>query len=158
MPCEVVPAGDAFPPGIDPVAIGEFAHRCAAVLRRADADWCVVLGDDAFITALNLDYRGIDTPTDVLSFPQVEFPDGPNTGEIAVLGDVAISVDAARRQADELGHALGRELEVLVVHGLCHLLGWDHEDPRDAPAMSAVEARVLASVGGGVGLVQRSGR
>ena len=156
MGCEVVSASELLSTDFEPTVLRLFADRCASLLARSDADWCVVLADDAFLTDLNTEFRGIEAPTDVLSFPQAEFPDGPNVGDLSVLGDVVISVDTARRQATEQGHSLGTELEVLLVHGLCHLLGWDHVDPSDATAMVAVEQRVLKAVGGGMGLVQRS--
>jgi len=157
MGCDVLPAGDAFPPGVDPAALAAFADRCAAALERADPSWCVVLGNDAFIADLNATYRSIPRPTDVLSFPQVAFSDGPNEGPADELGDVIVSVETAARQAEEHGHPLAVEIEILVVHGLCHLLGWDHEDPADALEMRTVEAQVLAAAGSrGVGLVRRA--
>lgn len=156
-----VSAGDAgFPAGIDEGWVRAVCDAVLARLGRAGSELGVVLGDDAFVRALNAEWRGIDSTTDVLSFPQNEFPDGPNTLRPgpAVLGDVAISVDVAARQAAEQGHGLRSELAVLLVHGICHLLGWDHEDPDDAPAMRAVEARLLADVGEAApGLIERAG-
>ena len=88
-----------------------------------DADVGIVLGDDALLAGLNREYRGIDRPTDVLSFP-----DGTRLpGRRTALGEIVISLDTARRQARELGHGEIRELEELVIHGVLHLLGYDHE-------------------------------
>ncbi|MBA2321195.1 MAG: rRNA maturation RNase YbeY [Deltaproteobacteria bacterium] len=158
MACEVMPAGDAVPSGVDLVALAGFADRCAAVLGREGSDWSIVLGDDPFLFHLNTEYRSMASATDVLSFPQTEFADGPNQGEAPELGDVVVSVETAARQAAEHGHGLQAELEILVVHGLCHLLGWDHETPDDAQAMRASEARVLHAAGGpAIGLVRRAG-
>lgn len=156
MPCDVVVAGEGEL-GVDLEALRAFADDAARALDRVAADWCVVLGDDAFLCDLNATYRNVPTPTDVLSFPQVEFPAGPNRGAADVLGDVVISVETAARQAEAHGHGLQAEIEVLVVHGLCHLLGWDHEDPTDAIAMRAVEGDVLERSGRRAsGLVRRS--
>jgi probable rRNA maturation factor len=96
----------------------------------------VVLADDALLRELNRTYRGLDRPTDVLSFPDGEA--GPD-GRI-VLGEIVISLDAARRQAKELGHGEARELEELVLHGTLHLLGHDHEN--DGGEMDALELRL----------------
>lgn len=87
----------------------------------------------------------MDKPTDVLSFPLME-PDDRGKffmpGGRAVLGDVIISVDTARRQADERGHSLQREVQILLVHGILHLLGHDHENGgAEAVRMAAEEAR-----------------
>ncbi len=89
----------------------------------------ILLTNDAGITDLNREYRGIDTPTDVLSFSQVEGEDvSAAPGEPVLLGDVVISVETAQRQAMERGCALEDEMEVLLAHGLLHLLGYDHAD------------------------------
>ena len=86
-----------------------------------DVELSLVLCDDAFIHPLNRDYRGRDSATDVLAFSQREGEAGDR--EDPVLGDVVISVETARRQAWERGHSLERELEILMVHGILHLLG-----------------------------------
>jgi len=92
--------------------------------------------------SLNRRYRGKDRTTDVLSFALREgmFPNI----QPAILGDIVISVPAASRQAEEAGHALNREIERLLVHGLLHLLGYDHErGPREAREMQRMELRLL---------------
>lgn len=129
------------------------ALRAAAEALRIeaapDADLSVQLVDDPGIRALNAAWRHRDAPTDVLSFPQ-DGPDGP------LLGDVVISVDTAARQAREQGHDLHRELLVLLVHGVAHLLGHDHQDRSQARAMERVESRLLARVdAAAAGLVAR---
>ncbi len=110
----------------------------------------VLIADDARLHALNRDYRGIDAPTDVLSFgddgatgPFVSQPEGPR-----YLGDIAISLDRVLAQASEYGHSPARELAYLAVHGALHLLGYDHErGPDAAAAMRAREEAVLFSLG-----------
>ena len=112
----------------------------------------LVLCDDAFIQPLNRDFRGKDAPTDVLSFAQREGeaadPDDP------VLGDVIISVQTAARQAAERGYGLDKELRVLLVHGLLHLLGHDHLEAEEAALMQAEERRLLALLGEDVDVVR----
>jgi probable rRNA maturation factor len=130
------------------------AEQALVALGRAEDELSVLLCDDATIQPLNRDWRGKDKPTDVLSFPQVEgeIGDGPE-----LLGDVVISLDTAARQAAERGHSVEAEVDVLLVHGLLHLLGYDHHDPEEEADMRAEEARVLAALGRDpVGLVERA--
>jgi probable rRNA maturation factor len=101
--------------------------------------------DDAAIARLNADYRGTPRPTDVLSFSQIEGA-GPEGGHL--LGDVVISVETARRQARERGRPLDEEVAALLVHGVLHLLGYDHErSAAGARAMFAREREVAAAAG-----------
>jgi len=104
--------------------------------------------DDGAIQALNRDYRGIDAPTDVLSFSQLEGETlaPPPTGALEA-GDVVISLDTARRQAAELGHALEYELALLAAHGGLHLLGYDHQADEDAALINALTRQVLSQLG-----------
>ena len=92
------------------------------------------------IQALNRDHRGKDTATDVLSFP---VNDALAIGPGRPLGDIAICMDIARQQAEEYGHSLERELAFLVVHGMLHLLGYDHETPEDEAKMCAAQDEIL---------------
>ena len=107
-----------------------------ALLRRldlAEAELSVLLTDDDGIQALNRQWRGVDTPTDVLSFAFGEV-EGPGED---VLGDIVISLPTAARQAAEHGHGVEDELWVLLVHGLLHLLGYDHQDDEEEREMVA---------------------
>ena len=110
----------------------------------------LVLTDDAGIAALNREFRGIDAPTDVLSFPQLEAA-GPVTAVPAdaplLLGDIVVSLQRAAAQAHEYGHARARELGFLLVHGLLHLLGHDHGTPAEAAAMEARQEAILHALG-----------
>lgn len=120
----------------------------AWVLGRFDLhepELSVLLTDDPGINALNRDYRGKDRPTDVLSFAQNEGHEVP--GEVVVLGDVVISLDTAARQAEELGHDLHHEVRRLLVHGICHLLGYDHEVDEEAEEMEALERELMEGLG-----------
>jgi probable rRNA maturation factor len=104
--------------------------------RELQAEVHVVVTGDEELQRLNRAYRKVDRPTDVLSFPDGDpLPDGE-----LLLGEIVISLDAARRQAAELGHSELRELEELVLHGTLHLLGHDHE--RDNGEMEDLELRL----------------
>ena len=103
----------------------------------------VVSGDDA-IQELNRRYLEIDAPTDVLSFPAGEV--NPESGAF-YLGDIAISYQRAQAQAALAGHAIEAELQLLVVHGVLHLLGYDHAEAGEKAAMWEVQDQVLAALG-----------
>ena len=126
----------------------QFSQAVAeAVLKHLelfDAELSLLLCDDATIHPLNRDYRGKDKPTDVLSFAQRE-------GEFAfvddnLLGDVIISMDTTIRQATERNHSIETELRVLLVHGILHLLGYDHIEDDEAEIMEAKEREILAVI------------
>ncbi|MDK2877924.1 MAG: putative rRNA maturation factor [Thermoanaerobacteraceae bacterium] len=113
-----------------------------------DAEVSVVLVDDAYIRELNRQYRAKDTHTDVLSFamresvPEEEAIEG-DPGAEQLLGDIVISVERAREQAEEYGHSFERELGYLAVHGVLHLLGYDHEKEEDRKIMRQKEEEIL---------------
>lgn len=116
--------------------------------RSPDADLSIVLTDNARLQRLNRDYLGIDAPTDVLSFPASE--SDPVTGS-PYLGDILISIPRARAQAKTAGHALESEAQLLVVHGVLHLLGHDHAKPKEKAKMWKAQAEILAGLGlGGI--------
>lgn len=112
----------------------------------AESEVSLVLVDDQRIHALNLEYRGIDRPTDVLSFAlQEEMEEEPDLAfKDQLLGDIVISVPRARAQAEEYGHAFERELVYLAVHGTLHLLGYNHEEEADKQEMRKKEEEVMA--------------
>lgn len=116
-----------------------------------EAEVSLTLVDDAAIRELNRTYRGVDAPTDVLSFALEETaPEEPgytDPGEDRLLGDIIISVPTAVRQAGEYGHSLARELAFLAVHGFLHLLGYDHATAAGAADMEARQEAILAGVG-----------
>ena len=122
------------------------ARRLLRALGLERAELSVLLVSDREMRRLNHRWRGRDRPTDVLAFAQGE---GPAAAPDGLLGDVVISVDTARCQAAERGETLGREGERLLIHGLLHLLGYDHErSAADARRMQRREralARLLAS-------------
>jgi len=128
-----------------------------AVLRKAadvyglteNNEVSLVFCDDAYIQNLNRDYRGKDQPTDVLSFAlnegeEPEIVDGPVQ---VLLGDIIISLETAARQAEEYNHSLEREVAYLTVHGMLHLLGYDHMTEEDKAEMRLEEEHVLSLLG-----------
>jgi len=118
-------------------ALARAARRLLDHLGLEGLHLSLLLCDDTMIRRLNRDYREKDAATDVLSFP-MDGAEGP------LLGDLAISTDTAARQAEEQGHRLVSELHVLLVHGLLHLLGYDHHGPEQTRQMRAAEAELLA--------------
>ena len=105
----------------------------------------MLLTDDEGIRALNRAYRGQDRPTDVLSFSQWE--GDPMPGADDLLGDIVVSIERATDQAERYGHTVAREVGFLAVHGLLHLLGYDHEEPDQEAAMMATAEGILSRVG-----------
>ena len=122
--------------------LGPWLARIAP--RSARGAVTIAILPNARVRALNRRFRGQDRGTDVLSFP----------GAGDVLGDIAISREIARKQARFLGHSFGTELRVLALHGLLHLLGYDHEG--DGGRMARVEARLRRKAGLPPGLIARS--
>ena len=104
----------------------------------AGAELSLMLTDDAEVRQLNARWRGKDKPTNVLSFPG---------GDPVLLGDVVLALETVKREAAEQGKRFGDHLSHLVVHGVLHLIGYDHVKTRDAAAMEALERRVLAGLG-----------
>ncbi len=104
----------------------------------------VVIDSDEKLRQLNRDFLGIDAPTDVLSFPSDEFdPDE----QAQYIGDIIISYPRALSQAQAAGHPVFNEIQLLVVHGVLHLLGHDHAEPEEKSRMWQAQAEVLSSLG-----------
>jgi len=141
--------------------VAGLAEAALSHLGQSKCELSILLTDDPQIRVLNRDYRDKDVPTDVLSFGQLEGE--PFVMAIPVLGDLVISVETAARQAEALGHPLAAELRVLLVHGLLHLLGHDHQGPVERAEMAAAEDALLAALPAGpqwptsTGLIGRQG-
>lgn len=114
----------------------------------ADAEVAVMLTDDAGIRTLNSNWRGIDKPTNVLSFPALQ-PEGGGGPDDAprMLGDIAIAYETTRREADDEQKPFDHHLSHLAVHGFLHLIGYDHENDDDAEDMESLEREILSSLG-----------
>jgi probable rRNA maturation factor len=117
-----------------------------AALGEDAAELSIALVDDATGAALNQRFRGSKGPTDVLAFPLAEGPHARHRG--ALLGDVVIALGVARRQAAERGHELEVECRHLLVHGVLHLLGYDHARPDEARVMRAKERALWRRLSG----------
>lgn len=126
-----------------------------------EAEVNLLLTSDEEIHRINLEYREIDRPTDVLSFPQVEYEAPadftwadeheiecfhPDTGEL-MLGDIIISLDKVKEQAEKYGHGMKREYAFLIAHSMLHLLGYDHMTEEDAKEMEARQSEILEHLG-----------
>ena len=122
----------ATPDKADPSTRGlsGWLSRIAPASARGDVSVAIV--SDRRMQALNRQFRGKNSATDVLSFP----------AEKPFLGDIVIAIGVAKRQAREHAHSVATEVRVLALHGLLHLLGYDHESPRDRGKMARVEARL----------------
>ncbi|MEN6416751.1 MAG: rRNA maturation RNase YbeY [Armatimonadota bacterium] len=112
--------------------------------RDENTEVSILLTDDMQIAELNRKYREVDGPTDVLSFSLLEGEDEPAGEEDDwLLGDVVISVETAKRQAETQGNSLDEEIDMLLAHGILHLLGYDHAEPEDEKIMFARQAEIL---------------
>jgi len=109
-----------------------------------DVELSVILTDDARLHELNLNYLGVDAPTDVLSFPASETD--PETGA-RYIGDILISIPRAQAQAEAAGHSLEAEVQLLVVHGVLHLMGHDHAEAEEKARMWKAQAEILEGLG-----------
>jgi probable rRNA maturation factor len=136
-------------PGADAVI-----HRAVAAAAEmvdagiGEAELAVMLTDDAGIRTLNSNWRGIDKPTNVLSFPALP-PTGPAGPDDAprMLGDIAIAYETTRKEADDEQKPFDHHLSHLAVHGFLHLIGYDHESNGDAETMETLEQEILAQLG-----------
>ena len=127
-------------------AIAAAAESVAADV--GDAELAVMLTDDSGIRTLNNNWRGIDKPTNVLSFPALQPERAPKPGDAPrMLGDIAIAYETMRREADEEQKPFEHHLSHLAVHGFLHLIGYDHENDADAEAMESLETEILAQLG-----------
>ncbi|HEY5467584.1 MAG TPA: rRNA maturation RNase YbeY [Coriobacteriia bacterium] len=132
----------------EPLALDAFESLAVFVLRMEDApdavELSVALVDPDEIAKLNLSYRGVEGPTDVLSFG-CDDPEPVDSDEPIAIGDVVIAPEVAQSQAIDLGTTVESELDLLLVHGVLHLLGYDHDSDEDAAVMQARERAVLAA-------------
>ena len=110
-----------------------------------DYEVSVLLTNDSRITELNLEYRGIDAPTDVLAFAMREDEDS-NLMNPNILGDIVISLETAERQAENETHSLEEEVAFLTVHGVLHLLGYDHQTQEEATVMFEKQEDILENL------------
>lgn len=147
----------------------DYEDTAGLVIRRTleeencpyEAEVNLLLVSDEEIRRMNLEFRRMDRPTDVLSFPQAEYESpadfswaeaheldcfNPDTGEL-VLGDIVVSLDRVKEQAENYNHSARREFAFLIAHSMLHLLGYDHMNEEDAALMESRQADVLEHLG-----------
>jgi probable rRNA maturation factor len=113
----------------------------ASALATTDGEVSVVLTDDAGIKALNRDWRKIDKPTNVLSFPAAKIQ---GAGAAKLLGDIVIAYETLKRECDDESRIFLHHLAHLTVHGFLHLIGYDHQNDSDADKMEGLESRIMS--------------
>ncbi len=116
----------------------------SGVALTPGAELCIHLADDAHVRALNARWRGLDKPTNVLSFPAAALAE---VGKARLLGDVVLAFETLAREATDEGKPLADHYRHLVAHGFLHLIGLDHDNEADAERMEAIETRILARLG-----------
>ena len=149
---EVLVVADCWSAEADADAVIHRAIEAAAAMVDTDtayAELAVMLTDDAGIRTLNQNWRGIDKPTNVLSFPALQPPEGADEPDDMprMLGDIAIAYETTRREADEEEKSFANHLSHLAIHGFLHLVGYDHEKDDEAEEMEALEREILATLG-----------
>jgi probable rRNA maturation factor len=148
---EVIVAADCWQEQPDAESVIQRAIEAASSMVDSDvgdAEIAVMLTDDVGIRTLNNNWRGIDKPTNVLSFPALQ-PTGPRDDDDAprMLGDIAIAYETTRREADDEQKPFDHHLSHLAVHGFLHLVGYDHETDEEAETMETLEQAILAQLG-----------
>lgn len=126
--------------GIEPKGFRAYEDRLEKHVQKVDGILNVVFVNDTYIKSLNRQYRDKDVPTDVLSFPYLDTPDFKDTH---LIGEIYISVDTAKRQAEDYEHDLQSELYKLFVHGFLHIFGYDHDKKGDYEIMEELESEIL---------------
>ena len=126
--------------------LNEFIDFALKYLKLKKVIFNIIFVDDTYIHNLNKEYRGIDRPTDVISFALEDDQSFIKT-DFKVLGDIYISLDTAKKQAEEYQHSLKREISFLAIHGLLHLLGYDHMKKEDEEKMFALQELILNEAG-----------
>ena len=148
---EVLVVAECWQTEPDAEAVIQRAIAAAAAIADADtgeAELAIMLTDDGGIRTLNGNWRGIDKPTNVLSFPALQ-PTGSGAPDDAprMLGDIAIAYETTRKEADDEQKPFDHHLSHLAVHGFLHLIGYDHESDGDAETMETLEQEILAQLG-----------
>lgn len=132
----------------DNVDVTDIKHVCEIAINKLKVKnpiFNITLVDDKKIHEINKTYRGVDRPTDVISFAFEDDKTIVNDG-FRFLGEIYISVDTCKRQAEEYGHSFKREICFLTIHGLLHLLGYDHIEESDRLVMRKLEEEILQEI------------
>jgi probable rRNA maturation factor len=147
---EVLIVAECWSAQADAEAIVHRAIEAAASMVDADtgdAELAVMLTDDAGIRTLNRNWRSIDKPTNVLSFPALQPTGEPSDDAPRMLGDIAIAYETTRSEADDEQKPFDHHLSHLAVHGFLHLVGYDHESEAEAETMENLERDILSTLG-----------
>ncbi|MEO6946829.1 MAG: rRNA maturation RNase YbeY [Nitrobacter sp.] len=148
---EILVVADCWRAEADAEAIIHRAIQTAAEMvdtDTGDAELAIMLTDDAGIRTLNANWRGIDKPTNVLSFPALQPTGTPSAGDAPrMLGDIAIAYETTRSEADDEQKPFEHHLTHLTIHGFLHLIGYDHETDEEAGEMENLERKILAQLG-----------
>jgi len=135
---------------VDLKSIKQNADKILSLCRAGDSELSILIVNNRAIRTLNRQYRGIDKPTDVLAFPAPSVHRGEGRGEgrlLRFLGDVVISMEKTHAQAAERGHSPDKEFKILLIHGILHLLGYDHEvSHTEARRMRRKEKLILSGL------------
>ncbi len=118
-------------------------ERIDKMLLKRDGSIDLTIVTDEVIQAMNAEYRNLNKPTDVISFAYLEVTEFEKTPGDVIAGDIFISIDTAKRQAKEHKHTLNKELEVLFIHGMLHLFGFDHKNDKEEKEMESWAREVL---------------
>jgi probable rRNA maturation factor len=148
LTADILVTADCWQAEPDAETLVQRAIEAAAQQAPASAEAvevAIVLTDDSGIRTLNRDWRGIDKPTNVLSFPAVQTP--ARGAQPRTLGDIAIAYEITQREAESENKPFAHHLSHLAVHGFLHLIGYDHETDADAEKMETLERSILASLG-----------
>jgi probable rRNA maturation factor len=141
----VIRSAEGWPDGLE--ALAERAVLAALAGAKAKlsgpAELSILLTDDAEQQELNRDWRGLDKPTNVLSFPQIE----PFGKVVGMLGDITLARETLEREANELGKPFTEHFTHLIVHGFLHILGYDHIEDDEALQMEGLETQILSGLG-----------
>jgi probable rRNA maturation factor len=147
----VVEVDDSYAAEVDADDLGRTIAATLLAEDRPEGEVTLLIADDETVAGYNLQYRGVEGPTDVLSFaaqePTPGFVSAPEMA--AYLGDIIIALPFTRHQAAALGRPLADELRLLAVHGTLHLLGYDHAEPEEEAAMWARQDAILAGLANG---------
>ena len=147
---EVLVVAECWQTEPDAEAVIQRAIEAAAGIADADvgdAELAIMLTDDTGIRTLNSNWRGIDKPTNVLSFPALQPAAAAPDDAPRMLGDIAIAYETTRKEADDEQKPFDHHLSHLAVHGFLHLIGYDHEKDDDAETMESLEQEILAQLG-----------
>ena len=132
---------EEFENNLEALPLQETAEKALAALGKdSGQDIQIIITDDESLQNLNNEFMGIDAPTDVLTFP-LDF-DNPESGTV-YLGDIVISYPMAERQAQQSGHPAAEEIKLLIVHGILHLMGYDHAEPQEKETMWTLQNTLL---------------